>query len=191
MIYDPQIHNRQSIRLTGYDYSSPGHYFVTICVKDMVCIFGDVKNGIMGLSKNGLIIQDEWLKTIERRANIHLDEFVVMPNHVHGIIEIVNAGVDNHVGIDCNQSLHDETLRHNQPPHNYGPQSNNLFAIIRGFKGATTKRINEINGNYEHGSIWQSRFYDRIIDTDEQLEIIRWYIKNNPKRWNRDRNKNK
>lgn len=186
MRYNPEIHHRTSMRLAGYDYSSPGHYFVTINVKDRECVFGEIRDGIMGLSDAGLIIQNEWFKTIELRANIRLDEFVVMPNHIHGIIEIIDARVDNPLGnnrvrIDCNQSLH---LNH--PPHNYGPQSNNLFAIIRGFKGATTKRVNEHNNNLAHGSIWQSRFYDSIINTDEQLETTRQYIRNNPRMWKSD-----
>ena len=189
MTFNPDIHNRRSIRLQEYDYSSPGYYFVTICAKDRECIFGEIRNGIMGLSELGSIIHNEWLNSQLIRKNIRLDQFVVMPNHIHGIVEIIDhkgidhvAGIDN--GIDRNQSLQ----RQNPNIHQYGPQSNNLFAIIRGFKGATTKQINQYIGNSEGGSIWQSRFYDRIINTDVELENVKEYIRNNPIHWNDDRN---
>ena len=187
--FNPVIHHRHSIRLPEYDYSSPGYYFVTICAKDRECIFGEIRNGIMGLSELGTIIHNEWLNSQLIRKNIRLDQFVVMPNHIHGIVEIIDhkgidhvAGIDN--GIDRNQSLQ----RQNPNIHQYGPQSNNLFTIIRGFKGATTKQINQYIGNIEGGSIWQSRFYDRIINTVEELENVKEYIRNNPIHWNDDRN---
>lgn len=186
-LFNPEKYNRQSIRYPGYDYSQPGHYFITICTKERECIFGEIKNGIIGLSDIGIIVQNEWLNTSKLRQNIILDEFIIMPNHIHGIIEITHAVGDSNVGIDCNQSLPDNTIFQRQP-HPFGPQSNNLFAIIRGFKGSTTKQINTMTGNTEGGSIWQSRFYDVIIDTDDELNIIRNYIKNNPNNWNTDRN---
>lgn len=197
-LFNPDKYNKQSIRYPGYNYSQPGHYFVTICAKDRECMFGKIKNEAIELSGLGIIVQTEWLKTPSLRSNVLLDEFIVMPNHVHGIIEIINPIGGLNVGIDCppqadppqadNQSGTLNTHDSHRQPHPFGPQSNNLFTIIRGFKGATTKQINLLKGNIEGGTIWQSRFYDNIIDTDDQLEIVRNYIRENPKNWDTDRN---
>src|SRR5690606_10842473 len=86
--YNPDKHHRRSIRLSGYDYSQAGLYFVTILCKDRAHLFGEVKDGLMQLNEIGQIAYDEWLHTQEIRANVALHEFVVMPNHIHGIIEI-------------------------------------------------------------------------------------------------------
>jgi hypothetical protein len=110
MGYNPEIHNRRSTRLKGYDYSSPGWYFVTICTHNRVCLFGAISDGVMTLNKWGRIASDQWQKTESIRDNVSLDAFVIMPNHVHGIIRITdyhrNTGVDDTgsyiVGAYCN-----------------------------------------------------------------------------------------
>lgn len=81
----------KSLRLPNYDYSSNGYYFVTICTKNRENYFGEIKNGIMGLNEIGCITHEQWIKTGELRSNVHLDTFVVMPNHIHGIIVIDNV----------------------------------------------------------------------------------------------------
>ena len=123
--YNPAIHHRRSIRLKGYDYSQKGLYFITLCTENGDYLFGEIINGKMILNEYGKIIEEEWLKTIEIRENIALGEFIIMPNHFHSIIEIKYQipGKNNEDG----------GLR---------SPSNNIGAIIRGFKGATTKRIN-------------------------------------------------
>lgn len=166
--------NRHSIRLKGYDYSQAGMYFVTICAKNREYLFGEIKNEEMILNDLGRIVEKEWMKTPDIRKNVGLDEFIVMPNHIHGII-VINYKI---VGIDCNQSL-----------HKFGPQSNNLFAIIRGFKGAATKQINSFKT--VGTSVWQSRFYDRVIREEKELIRIRQYISNNPGNWQGDIENNK
>ncbi|MBW2091174.1 MAG: transposase, partial [Deltaproteobacteria bacterium] len=92
MKHDPRKHHRRSIRLEGYDYSRPGAYYVTIVTRNRECLFGEVVDGKMVLNDAGEIVRDEWMKTAEIRPEIHLDEFIVMPNHVHGIIFIVDGG---------------------------------------------------------------------------------------------------
>ena len=87
--YDPNIHQRRSIRLKGYDYSQAGLYFITICCQDRIYRFGNVVNGEMILNEYGQIAYDEWLKTPEVRPNVQLGEFIIMPNHIHGIIRLV------------------------------------------------------------------------------------------------------
>ena len=98
MVYDPAIHHRRSIRLKGWDYRRPGWYFITIVTQDRICAFGDVINGKMVLNKFGEIVQSEWLKTAEIRPNVFLDEFVVMPNHFHGILVITRDAKSNRAG---------------------------------------------------------------------------------------------
>lgn len=98
MKYDPQTHHRQSIRLKNYDYSQPGSYFITICTQDRKCLFGEIKNGVVNLNKIGELVKNEWLRTSEIRPNIIVDEFVIMPNHLHIILIIgdVNFRVTSH-----------------------------------------------------------------------------------------------
>ncbi len=89
--YNPNIHHRRSIRLKGYDYSQAGLYFITICVQNRKCLFGEIANGEMILNDAGIMVENEWLKLPERFNNIQLHEYVVMPNHFHAILEIVGA----------------------------------------------------------------------------------------------------
>ena len=95
MTYNPAKHNRQSIRLKGYDYAQSGLYFITICCHNRACVFGHIENGIMIMNQYGKIAHNHWKKTIEIRNNIELHEFVVMPNHIHGIIQISRRGVSH------------------------------------------------------------------------------------------------
>src|SRR5699024_8478906 len=97
MTYDPKKHNRRSTRLKGYDYSSAGLYFVTICLQNRECIFGDITDGNMQLNEWGEIARRNWMNTESIRANVKLDAFVIMPNHVHGIIQIIDSN-DHSVG---------------------------------------------------------------------------------------------
>ena len=92
MFYNPKIHHRKSIRLKGYDYSQAGAYFITICCHDRVCLFGEILNNEMVLNEWGIIAQNEWIKTKEIRKNVELDVFIVMPNHIHGILIINDIG---------------------------------------------------------------------------------------------------
>jgi len=120
-----KIHNRKSIRLKGYDYSQPGLYFITLCVQDRMNLFGEIKDGYLELNNYGMIAKEEWEKTKEIRKNCSLDTFIVMPNHFHAIISI-DYQVDN-----------------NNKPETFQSPSQTIGAIVRGFKGATTKRIKE------------------------------------------------
>ncbi len=172
----------KSSRRHGYDYSESGFYFVTICTKNREIIFGDIKNEKNILSPIGEIVKKEWLNTPKIRKNIKLDEFVVMPNHLHGIVVVKYKIVETHpVETHCNASLRDASYK-----NKFGPQSNNLSAVIRGFKGAVTKIIRQNFSNIDF--MWQPRFYDRIIRDDDELNRIRQYILDNPIKWELDRN---
>jgi REP element-mobilizing transposase RayT len=105
MHYNPDIHHRRSICLKGYDYSQAGLYFVTICVQNRHCLFGKITNNEMILNEYGKIAYNEWVKTPNIRSNIQLDVFIVMPNHIHGIIVIT----DNAAGRGVLHTPHDNT----------------------------------------------------------------------------------
>ena len=176
-------HRRRSIRLKGYDYTQPGAYFVTICTWNRTCLFGNVVGGTMVLNAMGEIVWDEWFRSAQIRAEIelHVNEFGVMPNHVHGIIWIVSGIDGTHgrwVGAHGRAPLHTgRQLR--RPPRSLG-------AFIAGFKSAVTKRINELRGT-PGAPVWQRNYYEHVIRDDASLYRIREYIATNPLRWHLDR----
>lgn len=169
----------KSVRLEKYDYSQNGMYFITICTKDRQEFFGKIKGGKMMLSDIGKIANGYWQKIPQHFPFVKLDEFIVMPNHIHGIVEI-------NWDIIGNASLGVETqnIASLQYKNKFGPQSKNLASVIRGFK-AGVKRYATVNDIY---FAWQSRFYDHIIRNEKSLRKIREYIRINPQMWERDRN---
>jgi len=177
MKYDPYRHHRKSIRLPGYDYGQAGLYFITICTKNRQNFFGEIKNQKLHLNSVGNIVFHEWYKTAEIRHNIILDAFQIMPNHIHGII-IISKNNEN--------SSFSSTKLNRKFSHKFGPQHNNLFTIIGGFKSAVKVKANK-NQN-EIFFEWQSRFFDRIIRNKDELYRIRNYILDNPKNWKKDQN---
>ena len=170
----PEKHHRRSIRLKGYDYSQPGAYFVTICVYNRACLFGDVAEGEMRLNAFGEIVHQEWLRTADIRPNVELDAFVVMPNHIHGIIILHDDGRGTL------QRAPTKTERFGKPTPNSIP------TIVRLFKSATTKRVNEMRRT-PGVPVWQRNYYEHIIRDDESMNRIREYIAQNPLRWHLDR----
>ena len=130
----------------------------------------------MFLSPIGEIVQEEWKKTPAIRNNVKLDHFVVMPNHIHGIMIIDNWSVETH----CNASLQDSINNKNK----FGPQSNNLPSIIRGFKGSVTRMAHHAGFT---DFAWQPRYYDHIIVDDEDHNNIQDYILTNVANWGKDK----
>ncbi|RME13326.1 MAG: transposase [Ardenticatenia bacterium] len=183
--YDPNRHHRRSIRLKGYDYTQPGAYFVTICTHERAHLFGRVVDGEMVLNAWGEIVRDEWFRTADIRANVELyaDEFVVMPNHVHGIIWIVETD-ETDVGATRQVAPTNRRVAPTDRPR--GPVSGSLGAIIGQYKSAVTRRIN-IQRNTPGGRVWQRNYYEHIIRTERALHAIRRYIADNPRRWHLDR----
>jgi len=225
MKYTPTIHHRRSIRLKGYDYSQAGMYFVTLCCQDMICRFGKIENGEMILNDFGKIAIDEWLKTAEIRKTVVLHDFIVMPNHFHGIIELTqpvgnagNAGVVGNVGAlrddvgalrDDVGALRDDVgalratpLREttslpvtrpysrtdvkNEYMSSISPKCGELATIVRAFKSAVTKQINELR-NTRGEKLWQRDYWENIIRNDKFYQYIANYIINNPAKWGNDR----
>jgi REP element-mobilizing transposase RayT len=131
-------------------------------------VFGKVNNGKLVLSKLGVVAKEEWLKTKEIRPNIELDYYIIMPNHIHGIIIIESRGV-----------------MHYAPTKKFSSPSQTLGAVVRGFKSAVTKRVNQMNGTIGK-KIWQRNYYEHIIRNEQDLYRIRKYIHLNPLKWELD-----
>ena len=169
MNHDLANHHRRSIRLRGYDYRQTGAYFVTICAQSRECLFGDVIDRQVRENEIGAAARDEWLRSADIRREIGLDAFVVMPNHLHGIVVI------RHVGAHGRAPLPPTT---NRPPRSLG-------SFVAGFKSAATRRINTIRGT-PGLPVWQRNYYERIVRDDRELDAIRRYIEENPARWAED-----
>jgi len=181
----PPLHRRRSIRLKGYDYTRAGAYFVTICTKDRACLFGDVAAGVMRLNQMGHIVRQCWLAIPDHVPHVLLDEFVVMPNHVHGIIVIVST--DTVGATHASPPQHASPLQnHDTPTRPRGPQRQSVGSIVGSFKSAATKRINEQRGT-PGAPVWQRDYFEHIIRNDESLNRIREYILNNTLQWALDR----
>ncbi len=176
MRFDSEKHHRRSIRLSRYDYAGPGAYFVTLVTRGHECLFGEVCDGQVLLNKWGGIVQEEWVKSEGIRREIALDAFVVMPNHLHGIVVIKGAGM---TGVNVGA-----TSRSPLPAH--GPGKRSLGAFMAGFKSAATKRIN-IERHLPGVPVWQRNYFDHIIRDETSLGRIREYILNNPQHWELDR----
>ena len=159
-----------SARLQGFDYGSNGAYFITICTKNREPYFGKIENEMMGLSQIGCQVWTCWTAIPQFFPFVILDEFVVMPDHVHGIL-FINKTKPNV------ETQNFASLQNRKITNKFGPQSENLGSIVRGFKIGITKFAREYNPHFA----WQPRYHDRIIRDENELNRIRQYIKNNPK----------
>ncbi|WP_075590040.1 transposase [Labilibacter marinus] len=167
-----------TIRLQSWDYRNNAAYFITICTQNRKHYFGDVVNGKMQLSTIGNLAHEYWNEIPHHFSFAKLDAFVVMPNHVHGIIVIDGNGGDRFVA--CNEST---TNNKNQYMANISPKTGSLSTIVRSYKSQVTKMSRPINPNFA----WQSRFWDHIIRNDASYQRIKQYIINNPKKWGEDK----
>jgi putative transposase len=165
-----ELHHRRSIRLYFYDYSSPGLYFVTVCVQKKELLFGDIADGGVVLGRTGQEVRRIWESLLQRFGSVALDAFVVMPNHIHGTIEIVGAPL--------------------APPGSYrqaDPESQpTLGAIVRTFRSTSAISVNGLLNRSERG-VWQRNYYEHIVRDQDELAKIREYIAENPLWWAQDR----
>lgn len=180
----------ESARLSDWDYSLPGYYFVTLCTHNRKCLFGEIIDSEMLLNGNGRIVHDEWHITGNKYNHIRLDEFMVMPNHIHGIIQIVyrdhkrycrDVARNVSTGSGETPTIHPK----NEKMAAISPISGSLPVIMRSFKSAITKRINETRST-PGAPVWQPRFHDHVIRNEQELFRIRQYIVNNPLKWKID-----
>jgi putative transposase len=160
---------RRSIRLRDFDYAQNRAYFVTICAAQRLCLFGDVVEGRTQLSAIGLVVAASWQDLPHHTPALMLDAWVIMPNHLHGIVVLPGT-----VATPTTRS---------SPPH--GPKPQSLGAVVRGFKSAVSREVGIRNPTLVR-PIWQRNYYERIIRNDRELDAIRRYIMDNPVRWDAD-----
>ncbi len=170
---NPYIHHRRSIRLRDDDYSQAGAYFITICTHDRHYLFGNVANGAMRLNSYGETVREEWVRSAEIRGEIDLDVFVVMPNHMPGLV-VSTRDVES-----ARRRPSGEGRRH-------GPSPRSVASLVAGFKSAATKRINALRPG-PRVAVWQHNDHEHIIGNEDDLAIIREYVDTNPARWAQDR----
>ena len=184
----------RSVRLKGWDYTSAGWYFVTICTRTRLPFFGEIIAGEMHLSLIGQIIAYEWKRTEKIRPYVSLDEWIVMPNHIHGIInlhpgegvvETSRSNPHNKQKISNLQVVlsHQNLRQRDVSTENPRLKAGSLGAIIGQIKSVCTKRIRS-KGFYDFG--WQAGYYDHIIRDNKELDRIREYILGNPYKWDDD-----
>ena len=184
MRYDPEVHRRRSIRLRGYDYQQAGAYFVTICTQGRTCLFGEVLDGEVVLSPFGQVVAEEWNRTAAVRPEVDLDAFVVMPNHVHGIVVLIGDEVEPPVGA-TRWLARSPTALGGSPSTPPRLTSGSLGAIVGQFKSITTKRISTQRGT-PGAPVWQRNFYEHVIRSDASLDRIRAYVEGNADTWAAD-----
>lgn len=176
---NPPKDSKKSIRLKGYNYAQAGAYFVTICSYQRQNLFGKIVNEKEQHSEIGEVIYKEWHKTPEIRKNVTLGEFVIMPNHVHGILYIDIENVQ--------LAKEDYFLVLDRSYINlFAPPSNSLGAILRGFKSAVTNQVRQLYNDPTY-EVWQVNYYEHIIKNENALAYIQNYIINNPVKWGEDR----
>lgn len=193
------IHHRRSIRLPEYDYSQAGAYFITICTHNREPLFGQIIDGEMRLNAIGQIVMDIWFETPVHFHHIELGQFVVMPNHIHGIIIINDVAP---VGVRHAEPLQYPVRARHIPPgpvrarhavpvplpqiEQFGkPTPGTIPTIIRSFKSAVTKRINE-HRRTPGVLVWQRNYWEHIIRNEKSFETIATYIAYNPIQWEQD-----
>lgn len=191
----PQYHDHysDSLRREHWDYRQSAWYFITICTDRRPPYFGEVHNGIVGLTATGCVTAQYWQKIAELNERAVLDAFVVMPNHVHGLLGLLPTP---EASLDSNDAS--SKISHSSPEKeafsrsdvdqhmsSISPEAGSVSTILRSYKSAVTKRVrSSIRTDFG----WQSRFDDHIVRSRQAFHHIRRYIQNNPARWERDRN---
>lgn len=172
MPYNPDIHHRRSIRLPGYDYAQAGAYFVTICVQERRCLFGEIADGRMAANPAGKMVEQTWCELVNKYATIKLDAFVVMPNHVHFVVTLTaHQTPGDAVGV----GMADRPT---------------LPVAVHWFKSLTTARyrhgVADCHWMPFPGRLWQRNYYEHVIRNDTDMQRIQEYIATNPMRWEQD-----
>ena len=162
---------------------------MTVCAYEKECLFGVLESGVMRLNEYGEIVASEWMRSAEIRSEIKCGEFVVMPNHFHGIVHILGAyGNTPFRGkAPISHDVQQRACCPNKGVLPYAPTSpsRNVGAMVRGFKGAASRHINQIR-NTPRASVWQRSYYEHVIRDDADYNCIAEYVANNPQRWMED-----
>lgn len=201
--YNPFIHHRRSLRLKGYDYAREGLYFITICCFENKHLFGKIVDGVVMLNEAGRFAERCWEEIPEHFKNVVLHAFVIMPNHVHGILEIVGAKNEedgNVAGAKMKNNGNNENNADREGAKNFSPvrgdiignrnsplpqsPSRTIGSVVRGFKIGVTKWMRQNTGVI---NVWHRNYYDIIIRNEQSYDNISNYIVNNPINWRDDR----
>ena len=178
MKYDPIIHHRRSIRLAGYDYTRAGAYYITIVTWQREEIFGEVVNGEMQLSSMGRIAEENWRLIPKHFSHAELEAFVVMPNHIHGIIILDD---DIRTGTTPAPIRTGTINRAPTPTEQFQkPVAGSIPTIMRTYKASVSRRIQK---EHHETNIWQRNYYEHIIRDQADYERIGGYILSNPVNW--------
>ncbi|MDR2153482.1 MAG: transposase [Burkholderiaceae bacterium] len=189
MTYNPKIHHRRSIRLQGYDYSQAGMYFLTICTNERACLFGEIVDGVMCLNDAGRMVLTVWNDMPRNYFGIAVDKFVVMPNHIHGIVTITTSS-----GVGATPRGRPGASPTTETGQAQGPaptRTLSLPEIVRRFKTMATKQYTD--GVHQNSwpsfnqKLWQRNYWEHIIRNESELTHLREYIHNNPMQWNLDK----
>ncbi len=184
----------QSARLKGWDYSDYGTYFITICTKNWQQFFGKVNNGEMQLNELGEIAEKCWKEIPNHFPSIILDNFVVMPNHVHGVLIISETeALSNSQQVETLHATSESTRpktksnylenTKNKRLSDISPKAGSISTIIRSYKSAVTKQARLVNKSFA----WQARFHDHLIRNNKSYDTIINYIETNPYHWEDDK----
>ena len=195
MLYDPKIHHRRSIRLRGYDYAQSGLYCVTIVVQGRQTIFGEIANGVMRANDAGRIVEEVWGELPTHFACVDTDAFVLMPNHIHGIVVICDR-CEAGSAVGGGEGGETPPLRgaesavgggegEETPPLPVFSGRPKLGQVVAYFKYRSAKRINALWGTAGE-RLWQRNYYEHVVRDERDLERLRGYIDENPARWDLD-----
>jgi putative transposase len=199
MAYNPDIHHRRSIRLRDYDYAGNGAYFVTICVHGRECLFGEITDCEMRLNDAGRLVEDVWKGLPGRFPQVELDEYIIMPNHFHGIIVITDdvealfaaPGCEESVGALLAAPAFESDQKGKGAASGVNKQgaassARTLGQIMRSFKSISAIGVNRLLQRQER-PLWQRNYYERIIRHEAELDAARKYIAENPMKWAEDK----
>ena len=175
---EPRLRHRRSIRLSEFDYRQPGAYFITICARDRNAFFGAVVDGEMRRNAPGEVAARCWAEIPDHFPNVALDEWVVMPNHLHGIVLMPGTAT---AAVPLPDAL---PLRH-APERFATPVAGSVPTILRSFKSAVTREINQCLGT-PGAAVWQRGYFEHVVRDEASLARIRNYIASNPQRWDSD-----
>jgi putative transposase len=184
MPYDPDRYHRRSIRLRGYDYAQVGTYFVTVCVHGRECVLGAIDGDRVRLSEAGQVVLSTWQRLPLRFPRIACDAFVVMPNHIHGIIMIVNPGQTGIRSVGAGLALpsSDTFLTRNQGTPRGAPTLGHIVGAFKSVSAVACNRLLDRRGV----PFWQRNYWEHVIRDDDDLNHLRDYIESNPARWAED-----
>ena len=210
MPYREEQKRRRSIRLPDYDYAQTGAYFVTICTYDRLCLLGEILGCEMALTRAGQVVLECWNDLANHYSHVETDEFIVMPNHVHGIIVLTDQQRKYPIPDNVGAGFNPDNVRAGFNPDNVGAGFNPdnvgagfnpdnvgaglkpaptrrhpLSEIVRAFKTFSSRRINEHRGS-PGVPVWQRNYYERVIRNEQELDSVRQYIVDNPAEWAED-----